>query len=218
MNIAHEPTPHDVFLNVRKAYRLLHDYQCMVLDIIRYIRSQLNVSQYGVREEFRYSSWENNALDRSSWAWLPMYQGWIYFWKEFENNRWLFLSFLVISDTGFIDATQVNGEDMVSDFTPAEKSSTKFAFMIHPGWEPLHVFLNDKPKMKAFINGDRNLPDGFIGNCYDMSCLTSELGADKIVKEIRDLARKNGWPLDYRKRPTEQSQPGSNSADQRTAI
>jgi hypothetical protein len=187
--------PRDVFLHVRNAYRLLHDYQRMLLDIIRYIRLQLNVSGYVVREKFRNPSWENKALDESSWAWLPMFQGWILFWKE---NHSLNLSFLVISDTGFIDATQVSDEDVVSDFTPAKESSTKFAFIIHDGWERLQGFLNDKRQMKTFINGDGNLPDGFVGKCYDMSCLTSEFGADKIVKDIIDLAKKNEWPLDYR--------------------
>jgi hypothetical protein len=43
MNSTHEPID-EVFLNVRKAYRLLHDFQRMVRDAVSYIGAQLDSS------------------------------------------------------------------------------------------------------------------------------------------------------------------------------
>jgi hypothetical protein len=199
MNSANEPTKHDVFLNVRKAYRLLHDYQRMVLDVVRYIREQLSIECYGVHEKFRsVGSWANKALDESSWAWLPMFQGWV----RFYGGR-LDLSLLVISDTGFINATQASDEDIVSEFTPPEKSLTKFAFIIHDEatFYKLEWFLNDKRQMKSFIDGDGTLPDGFVGKCYNMSDLDSMKKADAVINEIIDLARTKSWPLERKNKP-----------------
>ena len=200
MNSANEPTKHDVFLNVRKAYRLLHDYQRMVLDVVRYIREQLSIKDYGVHEKFRsVGGWANKALDESSWAWLPMFQGWI----RFYGGR-LSLSLLVISDTGFVNATQTSNKgSVVSDFTPAEKSLTKFAFIIHneATFYKLERFLNDKHQMKAFIDEDGSLPDGFVGKCYNMSDLDSMEKADAVINEIIDLARTKSWSLERKNKP-----------------
>jgi hypothetical protein len=65
--------------------------------------------------------------------------------------------------------------------------------------------MKDKVKMLNFIKEGGSLPDdldkkGYVGKCYDMSCLASQDGANKVVKDIIDSAKKMSWPLELKKK------------------
>jgi hypothetical protein len=222
MNIAHEPTPHDVFLNVRKAYRLLHDYQRMVLDGIRYIESQLDISYNG--GWIKYSNRDVKSgyakLYQSSWDWLPMMWYEFHFLKPHENDTWLSLSFLILSDTGWLQTDEsVTDRENPSDFAQAEKSASKFAFILRKtNWDPLQ-FMGDKVQMRDFIKEGGSLPEdfiekGFVGKCYNMSCLTSVEELDKVIDEVIGIAKKNSWTLECKKKLSEAIQSGTSPMEE----
>src|SRR5690242_3337576 len=101
MSSPHEPIPpHDVFLNVRKAYRLLHDYQLMVRDGVGYVLAQLDLDPGagGGRAKFAGDARAGyRYLSDSSWTWLPM-MGWEFFsLKTLGPDELLSLSFFIIS-------------------------------------------------------------------------------------------------------------------------
>lgn len=206
MNFAHAPTPHDVFLNVRRAYRLLYEYQGMVLNAVRYIESQLNMNGYCAYQRFAGSFTDGTQiLGRSSWVWLPMATCEFRFWKNLPDSE-LSVSFLVISDTGFIESeVETCTPEQLPDFTHANESSAKFAFILHSQcWhDKIIPFIENKTQMRKFIK-DAILPEdlikaGVVGKCHDMFCLTSEAEVDNVISDVIALAKEKSWPLERKK-------------------
>lgn len=205
MNAPQSPEIHNVFLNVRKAYRLLHDYQQMVLDAVRYIEGQLDVSVPQGWPKFTNPP-SNFKLSHSSWNWLQMvcYQFQL---NKVLDGRAYSLFLLVISDTGFFESDEGVGREDTDKYAEAANSSTKFAFILcrtgTDGWNSLE-FLNDKKAVREFIQPEGHLPqgsgaDGLFGKCYEMSCLASEAETDKVVRDIVELAKaSDDFPINYR--------------------
>ena len=210
MNSTNKPNSNDVFLNVRKAYRLLHDYQRMVLDAVRYIETQLDIPyRNGFTTFAEYLSSGNTKLDQDSWDWLPMIGYEFNFFKELEEKAYLSLSLFIISDTGWYHyqgGEQDNKGDNLSDFAPPDQSFSKFAFIIgenHPEAHYRFEFMVNKIQMREFLNENRLTDDliqkGFVGKCYPMSCLTSEKEVNKVISEVVAMAKERSWPLDFKK-------------------
>lgn len=199
MKIAHEPTPHDVFLNVRKSYRLLHDYQCMVLGAVHYIGAQLDIGYNSAWPGFdRVAGFNPTKLN------MVFYES--HFLKDLGDAGKLSLSFFIISDTGFFEGDdKVNDKENLSAYAPANQSSSKFAFILRKThWDPF-PFMEDKFQMRNFIKEGGSLPDYLIkancvGKCYDMSCLASESEADKVVRDLIIFAKEKSWPLELKKK------------------
>ena len=208
MNSTNEPTLNEVFLNVRKAYRLLHDYQSMVRDAVRYISAQLDIPLVGGRARFADDARAGyRYLDMSSWDWLPMMGCEFMCLKTLGENEFLSLSYFIISDTGFIEGDdKMDDKENISDYEKADKSSSKFAFILRKThWGTPLPFMENKVQMRNFIKEGGSLPDdldkeGYVGKCYDMSCLASESEADKVVSDILVFAKAKSWPLERKKK------------------
>lgn len=207
MSTASAPIPaNELFLNVRRAYRLLHDYQCMVRDAVHYIASQLNVIENGAWARFGGADVRSGYtyLRQSAWDWLPMVLCEFHFLKSVGDSNHISLSFFVISDSGFIDGENDDKENL-SSYTPVERSSTRFAFILREGhWDPF-PFMQDKVLMRAFIKPGGSLPDalvkaGCVAKCYDMSSICSPSEADRVVQDIITCAQAGSWPIERRKR------------------
>lgn len=194
------PSANDVFLNVRKAYRLLHDYQQMVIDAIRYVSAQFDIEPNGgcarfggdAKQGYRY-------LSTPSWDWLPM-MGWeFHFVKETVKNEWLSLSFYIASDTGFYRAAKDTWKEDVSNFAAAEASETRVAVMLRRAHFESFSFMDDKSAMSQFLQDGTLPPDlndrGFVGKAYDMSCFLSQAEADRVVEDILALAKEKDMHL-----------------------
>ena len=74
-----------VFIDVRKAYRLLYHYQKRVLDLVKFIGDELDFKYHGGWVKFSEQCPRNGkgALTNSAWEWLPMY----YYQFHYYNNR-----------------------------------------------------------------------------------------------------------------------------------
>jgi hypothetical protein len=207
MNTTYEPT-YDVLLNVRKAYRLLHDYQCMVRDAVRYISAQLDIPENAGWPQFAGDAIAGyRYLKQPSWDWLPM-MGYEFHFVKPDGAGFLSLSFFIISDTGFIQGDDSDKEKL-SGFAKADESSTKFAFILYKIHHQPFRFMEDKIQMRNFIeNGSlpAELKDA-VGKCYDISCLTSEAEANKVVNDILTKANEKHWPLEHKRRPSDAIQP-----------
>ena len=190
----------EVLLSVRKAYRLLYDYQQWVLDAIKFIGSQLDIDFF----HYGHSLWCDRlktsvTLDQSSWAWLPMTWCEFEFVKELANGERFSLSFLVLNDTGLIE-NEAAVWDKTNTFAPAKESSTKFAFVFRPtDWKQI-AFTEERETMIAFFK-DGLLPHqlnaaGIYGKCYDLSCLASPDQVDKVIDDLIDFAKKIPLPLE----------------------
>lgn len=195
------PAPEDLFLNVRKAYRLLHDYQQMVLDAIRYIGSQLDIAENGGLARFAGDAGKGRerTLGMASWDYLPMILCEYHFLKGRHPEEWLSLSIFVVSDTGYYDADPAIAEKSRSEsYGDSEKSKSKLIALIRPGhFEP--TLFKDPTEMREFVLKD-TLPEdvkakGWTCKSFGMDQILSEERANEIVDMIVKMAATNGFEL-----------------------
>lgn len=198
------PTAEDVFLSVRKSYRLLHDYQQMVIDAVRYIGRELDIPEWGAYSHFAAGdavSGGNRELAYSSWAWLPMMHAAFHFTKQLPDTEWMSLSILVLSDTGFIEGDD-GGKDKedTTTFEDVGDSKTQFAFFVyrmHP-----HRFDTDlfgSGQLYNFLRTGSDLGTSIAGKLYNADCLCSESQLNAVIQDILNAARILNVPLDLRK-------------------
>lgn len=129
-----------VFLDVRKAYRLLYYYQRRVLDTVKFIADTLarNVAS-------GYSLFSNNAprngarinMDCWAWDWLNMFHYEFFFTEEERNGSTILFAVAVQSDTGYYDAQDPINRTNVEQFASPELSQTRL--LIYAGkntWKP----------------------------------------------------------------------------------
>lgn len=195
------PSAHDVFLNVRKAYRLLHDYQQMVIDAVRYISRELDINEWEAYPHLDAASSKGYwKLNDSSWAWLPMMNADFHFVNQLSETDFMTLSILVLSDTGFIEGD--DGEKNKSDTTTFDEvgqSKTQFAFFLyqmHP-----HRFVKDlfrEGQLHAFLRNGGNLGPNISGKLYDADCLCSQDRLNDVIQDILAAAQNQKLPLKLR--------------------
>lgn len=208
MNSSSIPTESDVFLNVRKSYRLLHEYQHMVLDAVRYILSQFVIgSETGGVPTFANDTRANGYrfLQQPSWDWLPMMGYEFHFLTPCKDDP-VGLSFFIFSDTGYFfgEDNTVDHKEILADYAAAEQSATIFAFILRKGpWKKL-PFMQNKCQMRDFLKEGGCLPDNLIednhfGKSYDMSFLTSELKLNRIINDIMSIAGEKKWSISLKR-------------------
>jgi hypothetical protein len=192
-------------LDVRKAYRLLHDYQRAALDAAKYIGAQIGFTYFG-----GYSNFSNCAprdgkglLDNWSWDWLNLVFYDFHFTQKNGEKDILKFSIWLFSDTGyFVSDDTATAQTDVATFASAENSGTKVGFLLYREWTAeFDQFRYDKDAVRRFIENDGELPSklkdaGIIGKCCDFSRLTDEVSTDTVIAELVHLAQSNGFPLE----------------------
>jgi hypothetical protein len=202
------PTPREIeasLLEVRKAYRLLHDYQRAALDVAKYIGAQLGLPYAGGYPNFSDCSPRSGSGSLDSWAWdwlnLVFYD--FHFLREYEDGKELNLSIWLFSDTGYFltDNPELDRQD-VSGFAPVEVSGTKVGFLLYRKWEDSYTkFLDDPAAMGRFLKDERDLPEdlksgGVVAKCCDFSRLSEESSTEAVITELIELAKAHGFELE----------------------
>jgi hypothetical protein len=191
------------FVEVRKAYRLLHDYQRMVMDGVDYVGKQLGFTYAGGYSKFSATApgQGRGQLKCWSWDWLNMIQYEFHFSRQADDGGLCRMSLLLISDTGFFCSRSEDAKKTdIDTFLPLEESATKLGLLISSrGW-PDPKFMRTKEGMQAFIERDGEMPPehaaaGVIGGCWSLARLTSEEEASRLVDEIAIRARTIGIPM-----------------------
>jgi len=116
-------------IEVRKAYRLLYDYQKKVLDLVNFIGSEFGRTYNGGYPKYCNVTPRNGkgSLKNWAWDWLNMY----YYEFNFHNDTVKF-SIVLISDTGFYESITENpslSKLDLNNFKNAESSVTKLSFV-----------------------------------------------------------------------------------------
>lgn len=189
-------------LDVRKAYRLLHDYQQMVLDALNYITKQLGLNYGGGYPKFSDASPREGkgGFDYWSWDWLNMMEYDFHASRDLGDGAWLRFSMLLVSDTGYFSSRQETLEKTeVASFLPPEQSQTKLGFVISAkGWKP--EFMVDRQAMKMFVETGGELPAEFaspeiVTRCYDLARIVNEDSTNELIDELIGAANASGIPL-----------------------
>jgi hypothetical protein len=189
-------------LDVRKAYRLLHDYQRMVMDSVDYIGKQLGLSYGGGWPKFSDPTPKAGKGGPEFWAWdwLNMVQYEFHFGRDLPTGGSLGLSMLLVSDTGYFCSDKEPVEKTnVLDFLPADRSQSKIGFVMSAkGWHP--EFMQTKAGMRTFIETGGDLPPecaaaGMVARCYDLSRLITEDSTNGLIDELISVATASGISL-----------------------
>jgi len=122
--------PNNTLVEVRKAYRLLFEYQTRILDLISFIGGSFNYDYNGGYPKFSNGSPNNGKgkLTQWAWDWLSMY---FYEFNFVTKDKTAFAVFIV-NDTGFYQKrkdTKVS-KTKVSGFDEVENSKTKLIFVV----------------------------------------------------------------------------------------
>lgn len=200
------PPMDEVLLDVRRAYRLLHDYQRMVLDAIHYLGRQLELPYIGGWPKFSDRPPTERAarpddLQRWAWDWLNFYLYDFHFRRDTPDGASIYFSILLISDTGFfLSEAPDASETQTADFLPSERSQTLIGVIMSAKDWPGPQFMETRERVKTFIETGGELHKdqidaGLVAKCYPLSRLSSEASASQLVDEIVLFAKSQGIPL-----------------------
>lgn len=196
-------------LDVRKAYRLLHDYQRAALDAAKYIGAQLGLTYAGGYSRFSEPAPKQGKghLDNWSWDWLNL----MFYEFQFEDRTGenVHLSMWLFSDTGyFLEEGPEGDKKPVSSFAPVEMSGTKVGFALC-GAPKKHFgeMCDDRDAVRRFLSNDGELPeelmkDGVVALCCDFSRLRDEGSTDTVITELIERAKSAGLSLNRVKKST----------------
>lgn len=141
------PNIEATLLEVRKAYRLLHDYQRLVLDAVDYVGKQLGFTYAGGYPKFSSASpgQGRGKLGCWAWDWLNMILYEFHFTRTGNEGKLWRFSLLLISDTGyFCSKLEDANKCEVDSYLPVDGSATKIGFLMSAREWPDPAFMGDK--------------------------------------------------------------------------
>lgn len=188
-------------LQVRKAYRLLYDYQARILDLVSYCGSRMKFSYYGGYSQFSNSTPKNGkgALGLWSWDWLNMYCYQFKFKTQNLGESKLDLSIFIVSDDGFFNSSSsTKSRTDVDNFAPVEHSNTKLIFVLgYNGWDQLWGNGWDNTE---FLCGDIDFKENghtkMFRQIYSLSDFLDESTTMRTLMRFQEACLRNGITLE----------------------
>lgn len=118
---------------VRKAHRLIYEYQRRMQDLSWFIKNKLGFPDYKGYKKFSAPLSARNSIDVDNWSW-----DWIYTYvyeyylgectTDSNENSWR-MSIIQVSDTGFYQNKDAGAKPTkINSFAPAEDSESKILF------------------------------------------------------------------------------------------
>ena len=182
---------------VRKAYRLLYDYQKKVLDLVKFIGSEFGRSYSGGHPQFSNASPRNGKGNLSLWAWdwLNMYYYEFTFHNPNENN---FFSIILLSDSGYFDMGKQNTNEErthIKKFNNAEFSKTKLAFLYGSNGWFYEGFLKDgcwvNPE-NSYVYESEDNSGKMLFKRYNLEEFSNQENTIKVLRDYSNFCKKNG--------------------------
>lgn len=190
-------------IDVRRSYRLIHDYQRAVLDAVKYVGAHLGLTYRGGYPLFSDCSPRNGkgALENWAWDWLNLVFYDFHFNNDIGKNHFN-LSIWVFSDTGFFMSNDPSAEQTdVATFAASESSETKVGFILYREWkDEYNQFHQTKADLRRFIESGQ-LPTllsagGVAGKSFPFSRLTNAESTDMLIDELIQWAKASGFPME----------------------
>ena len=126
----------DILIEVRKAYRLLFDYQTKLLALVKYIGGKYGYNYNGGYPKFSANQPRQGSGNLGSWAWdwLNLYFHEFNFGsKKIDNNTKIYFSLFILNDDGYFQACQKEQRNVdrlnPAKFEKSERSHSKLIFV-----------------------------------------------------------------------------------------
>lgn len=190
-------------LEVRKAYRLLYNYQDRVLDLVSFIGGKYGFRYSGGYSKFSHVTPRNGKGNLTNWAW-----DWLnlYFYEfNFEPkvnmklDTSIYFSVFIVNDTGYFDARDGNDDRKTSrvdtsSFKSVEESKSELIFVagknLWDGWE-----VNwDGPEFISKNQGKKHTADGgiMVFKHYSLERFENEDGTMNCLRDFERLCAEKG--------------------------
>ncbi|MCU7550403.1 hypothetical protein OCK74_14880 [Chitinophagaceae bacterium LB-8] len=188
----------NIFVDVRKAYRLLYFYQRRVLDTVKFISGTLSKNIRGGWALFSDNAPKNGSginMDTLAWDWLNMYDYEFNFQDESINGNSYKFAIAVQSDSGFYDVMNNISESTVESFSPVEQAVTKIYFCVGRNtWKPGDSFQKAKRKdaNDEFIYQEEGTDNLFITKRFDLSDCRDEESILGCLRTFKKFCEDNG--------------------------
>ena len=204
----------NIFVDVRNAFRLLHNYQERVLQIVSYIREQTPFNdmwgskdwysaEIGKRRDSPDSEYAKLRVFKDIWGWDFLYGYFFeyYFGQEVINKKKIEMSIFQVSDDGFFISTQEKKlMNKTSCFEPSELShsylilnasvyTTKYSDL----WlkDPSNPDNSFKDFLTKFLSSPHDISvsrndkgEVAIIKKYEMQRFSSQLEADAVIRDF----------------------------------
>lgn len=118
---------------VRKAYRLLFDYQSRILDLMSFIERKIQFNFQSGWPLYSEASPKPGKiyLDQWSWDWLNMYYYQFYFGEKKTNENTIYFGIVHMADSGFFENKNNHDEKInLKKYKKVEESKSKLIFVI----------------------------------------------------------------------------------------
>jgi hypothetical protein len=185
----------EIFIDVRKAYRLLYLYQRRVLDTIGFISSTLSKPYVEGHTLFSNSHKNQKQIHFHQWAWdwLPMF---CYEFKfaveEIKDSKYQF-SVILYSDNGFEEAGDMVTHTNVEEFYPVEISQTQIYFQLWKNvadWNEDYDILWRSESTDKYEHSENDTH--FLSQRFNLSSFDNEDNIIGRLREFKEYCREKG--------------------------
>ncbi|MBW1619534.1 MULTISPECIES: hypothetical protein [Empedobacter] len=185
-------------IEVRKAYRILFDYQSRILDLISYISGKTQFNYNGGYSKFSNTGPRDGKGKLNFWAW-----DWLnFYYYEFHFNRieigkdeYIF-SIFHLADDGFFDAHNKKGNCNkidLNDFTDEEESRSKLIFVLGKNkwydwgfnWNSTKFTLSESD----FIKDNEN--QAILFKSYNLNRFDTEENTINVIEDFKKFCEGN---------------------------
>lgn len=194
----------ETMLEIRKAYRLLFDYQNRILNLMKYIRTFYGLTYYAGYPMFSWASPKSGggSLDNWAWDWLNMYFYQFSFDCDntiYEEDEKKYLSVFLINDTGFFDNQFKSSNDDVlnacldlNNYASIESSQSRLVLVANKGaWRMIDKWVS---KRIIYSNGEA-IPteEGvMIVKSYSIAEFETEEKTNIVLTDFAKFCQQNG--------------------------
>ena len=193
-------------IEVRKAYRLIFDFQSRILDLISYIKGKMNFDYSGGFVKYSNQSPRNGSggLKQWSWDWLNFYFYEFHFKQKIINSDKINFSIFIICDTGYFETKKDNSISKleIGKYKNPEDSNTKLIFVA--GKNVWSYFSDSNWNNSDFTlkESDVRVDDKgvMIFKSYNLERFADEVSANEVLKDFIDFANFNSIPLEILER------------------
>lgn len=191
-------------IEVRKAYRLLFDYQSRILDLMSFIEGKIDFNFNGGWPTFTNTTPRagGGSLDKWAWDWLNMYYYQFYFGEKKIEEKVIRFSIAHMADSGFFENHNQHTDKInLKKYKNVEESSSKLIFVIGSdmwnwgdNWND-EVFTTEPQGDKKDENGGQ-----LIFKSYGLEKFASEESAIATLKDFEKHVKLFNIPFTIKER------------------
>ncbi|MEG1590590.1 hypothetical protein [Chryseobacterium sp.] len=191
-------------IDVRKAYRLLFDFQDRIRNLVSFIGGHLdfNFSEGNPVFSSNAKNGKNVNLDQWAWDWLSMY----FYQFKFEQKDGLTFAVFILADTGFYDFSKHEGitasKLKPETFNTVEKAQTKLFLVLGKKMWKQETKLGDWESI--FFQENRVFSNGaggtFLFKEYTLEHFINESSAISSLEDFQAFCNQNDISIQLKRR------------------